>query len=96
MPSRPLIEVAGVAKTYPASDGLVHAVEQVSLDVPAGEFLSILGPSGCGKSTLLRMVAGLEDPTAGDVYIGDRRVNDVAPKERDVAMVLTGARHFRH
>ena len=62
MPSRPLIELAGVSKTYAASEGVVHALEGVSLDVPAGEFLSILGPSGCGKSTLLLMIAGLLAP----------------------------------
>ena len=56
----------------------------------------LLGPSGCGKSTLLRMVAGLEDPTSGDVFIGDRRVNDVEPKLRDIAMVFQSYALYPH
>jgi NitT/TauT family transport system ATP-binding protein len=72
--SRPLIEVAAVSKTYAASDGAVHALEQVSLDVPAGEFLSILGPSGCGKSTLLLMIAGLLAPSAGTIRVAGQAV----------------------
>ena len=74
----------------------VHAVDDVSLDVADHEFMVLLGPSGCGKSTLLRMVAGLEDPTAGDIIIGDRRVNDVAPKARDVAMVFQSYALYPH
>src|SRR5262249_35746048 len=71
---RPLIEVSGVSKTYAASDGLVHALEGVSLDVRAGEFLSILGPSGCGKSTLMLMIAGLLAPSAGEIRVAGHRV----------------------
>eukprot|EP01041_Mallomonas_annulata_P030144 gene30145-biopygen22665 len=66
----------------------VTAVDDVSLDIADHDFMILLGPSGCGKSTLLRMIAGLEDPTSGDVAIGEVRVNDVEPKERDVAMVF--------
>jgi multiple sugar transport system ATP-binding protein len=64
------------------------AVKDLSLDVAEGEFVVLLGPSGCGKTTTLRMVAGVETPTTGDIYIGDRRVNDVPPRERDIAMVF--------
>ena len=71
-----------VWKTYP---GDVVAVRDVSLTVARGEFLVIVGPSGCGKSTTLRMVAGLEEITRGTISIGGRVVNDVAPKDRDIA-----------
>lgn len=64
------------------------AVKDLTLDVADGEFLVIVGPSGCGKTTLLRMIAGLEEITAGELYIGDDLVNDLAPAERDVAMVF--------
>ena len=68
--------------------GDVVAVSELDLDVADREFLVLLGPSGCGKSTVLRMVAGLESPTEGDVEIAGSRVNDVLPKERDIAMVF--------
>jgi multiple sugar transport system ATP-binding protein len=74
----------------------VTAVDDVTLEIEDHEFMILLGPSGCGKSTLLRMVAGLEDPTAGDVYIGGTRVNDVEPKERDVAMVFQSYALYPH
>ncbi len=90
------VRLEGITKTFGAGADAVHAVDDVSLDVADHEFMILLGPSGCGKSTLLRMVAGLEDPTAGDVYIGDRRVNDVAPKERDVAMVFQSYALYPH
>ena len=64
------------------------AVDDLHLGVRDGELLVLLGPSGCGKTTALRMVAGLEDPTSGTVSIGDTVVNDVEPKDRDVAMVF--------
>ena len=67
--------------------GNVIAVADVNLEVLNREFLVLVGPSGCGKSTTLRMVAGLEEITSGEIYIGDRLVNDVAPKDRDIAMV---------
>ena len=68
-------------------DGLV-AVQDFSLEVAHREFIVLVGPSGCGKSTTLRMIAGLEDITSGELYIGDRAVNDVAPSGRDIAMVF--------
>ena len=79
------VELTGIGKTF-GSD--VTALRDVSLSVSDGEFVVLLGPSGCGKSTLLRIVAGLEKPTTGTVAIGDRVVNDVPGKQRDVAMVF--------
>ena len=72
------------------------AVDGVSFDVPPGEIVVLLGPSGCGKSTLLRIVAGLEDPTSGDVFIGEQRVNDEMPKLRDIAMVFQSYALYPH
>jgi ABC-type sugar transport system ATPase subunit len=76
--------------------GEVVAVDDVTLAVGDHDFMILLGPSGCGKSTLLRMIAGLEDPTRGDVFIGDTRVNDVEPKQRDVAMVFQSYALYPH
>ncbi len=74
----------------------VVAVEDVSLDVGDHDFMILLGPSGCGKSTLLRIIAGLEEPTEGDVYIGDVKVNEIEPKLRDVAMVFQSYALYPH
>ena len=82
----------GVQKTY----GKVQVLHRVDLEVADGEFIALVGPSGCGKSTLLRCVAGLEEITGGDLLIGDRRVNDVAPKDRDVAMVFQSYALYPH
>ena len=68
----------------------------IDLDIRDGEFLVLVGPSGCGKSTLLRTIAGLESITEGDLYIGDRRVNDVHPKDRDIAMVFQSYALYPH
>jgi multiple sugar transport system ATP-binding protein len=76
--------------------GTVHAVNDVSLDIHDGEFLVLLGPSGCGKTTLLRMIAGLESPTSGEIVIGDRLVNFVPPKDRDIAMVFQNYALYPH
>lgn len=73
-----------------------RAVEDISLSVRDGEFIVLLGPSGCGKSTLLRMIAGLEMPTGGDVLIGNRVVTQLAPKDRDIAMVFQNYALYPH
>jgi multiple sugar transport system ATP-binding protein len=78
------MRLAEVTKSF----GAVTAVDGVSLDIQDGEFLVLVGPSGCGKSTLLRMLAGLEDVTSGEIWIGDRDVTDLAPRSRDIAMVF--------
>src|SRR5213594_2811949 len=72
------------------------ALRDVSLEVRDGELLVLLGPSGCGKTTVLRCIAGLEDPTAGEVLIGDRVVTDLPPAERDVAMVFQSYALYPH
>ena len=76
--------------------GSVTAVRDVSLEVRDEEFLVLVGPSGCGKSTLLRLVAGLEELSAGNIYIGDRVVNNLAPKDRDIAMVFQNYALYPH
>ncbi|HUG04938.1 MAG TPA: sn-glycerol-3-phosphate ABC transporter ATP-binding protein UgpC [Candidatus Limnocylindria bacterium] len=76
--------------------GDVVAVNDLSLQVRDGEFLVLVGPSGCGKTTALRMLAGLEEQTSGDILIGDRKVNDVAPKDRDIAMVFQNYALYPH
>jgi len=76
--------------------GEVTAVDDLSLQVRDGEFLVLVGPSGCGKTTALRMLAGLEEQTSGDIFIGDRLVNDVAPKDRDIAMVFQNYALYPH
>ncbi|MEC8093378.1 MAG: ATP-binding cassette domain-containing protein, partial [Planctomycetota bacterium] len=78
------VELKGIGKVY---DGGVRAVEDVNLVIEDGEFVVLVGPSGCGKSTTLRMVAGLEDITEGDLSIDGQRVNEVASRDRDIAMV---------
>ncbi|MFH1877114.1 MAG: sn-glycerol-3-phosphate ABC transporter ATP-binding protein UgpC [Candidatus Omnitrophota bacterium] len=87
------ISIRNINKTYA---GGVVAVKDVSLGVENKEFLVLLGPSGCGKSTTLRMVAGLETPTSGDVYIGDRWVNNVPAKDRNIAMVFQNYALYPH
>jgi multiple sugar transport system ATP-binding protein len=74
----------------------VEAVRSISLDIPDNEFVVLVGPSGCGKSTTLRMIAGLEEVTAGDIYIGGEVVNDLPPKDRDIAMVFQNYALYPH
>jgi multiple sugar transport system ATP-binding protein len=74
----------------------VHVVKNVSMEVSDGEFLVLVGPSGCGKSTILRMIAGLEEITDGEIFIDDRLVNDVSPKDRDIAMVFQNYALYPH
>ncbi len=76
--------------------GEVKAVNDLTIQIHDKEFLVLVGPSGCGKSTALRLIAGLEEVTMGDIYIGDRRVNDVAPKDRDIAMVFQSYALYPH
>ncbi len=76
--------------------GDVMAVNDLSIQIHDKEFLVLVGPSGCGKSTALRLIAGLEETSGGEIYIGDRRVNDVAPKDRDIAMVFQSYALYPH
>jgi len=76
--------------------GRTHIIQGVSVDIADGEFCVLVGPSGCGKSTLLRMIAGLEEISGGDIFIGDKRVNDMPPKERDIAMVFQNYALYPH
>ncbi|PKM57924.1 MAG: sugar ABC transporter ATP-binding protein [Firmicutes bacterium HGW-Firmicutes-3] len=87
------LSLKGIKKVYP---GNVTAVQDFNLDVADKEFVIFVGPSGCGKSTTLRMIAGLEDISEGDLYIGDKRVNDVEPKDRDIAMVFQNYALYPH
>jgi sn-glycerol 3-phosphate transport system ATP-binding protein len=90
------ISIRNVSKQYghgPKANPVIHGV---SAEIADGEFIVIVGPSGCGKSTLLRMVAGLEEITAGDIAIGGRVVNDVEPAERDIAMVFQNYALYPH
>src|ERR687888_1967001 len=82
-----------VEKIY---DNDVHAVQDLSLEIADGEFVVLVGPSGCGKTTALRMVAGLEEISDGTVSIGGRIVNELTPKERDVAMVFQNYALYPH
>ena len=87
------VKLVNVTKTY---EGNVTAVKDVNLSVEDKEFLVLVGPSGCGKTTVLRMIAGLEEITGGELYIGDRFMNDVPPKDRDIAMVFQNYALYPH
>lgn len=87
------ITLKNIKKIYP---GNVVAVQDFNLEIEDKEFIILVGPSGCGKSTTLRMIAGLEDISAGELYIGDKLVNDVAPKDRDIAMVFQNYALYPH
>ncbi len=87
------IEMKNIVKQY--GDGF-PAVNDVSIEVADGEFMILVGPSGCGKSTLLRMIVGLEDITSGDMMIGGKRVNDLAPRDRNLAMVFQNYALYPH
>ncbi|WP_315986507.1 ABC transporter ATP-binding protein, partial [Microvirga sp. Mcv34] len=78
------------------SYGAMNILHGVSIDVDDGDFVVLVGPSGCGKSTLLRMIAGLEDITSGEIRIGPRVVNEVPPKDRDIAMVFQNYALYPH
>src|SRR3954470_14039711 len=87
------IAFEGVSKVF--ADG-TKAVDDLDLEIPDGGFTVLVGPSGSGKSTALRMVAGLEDATSGTIRIADRVVNDIAPKDRDIAMVFQSYALYPH
>jgi multiple sugar transport system ATP-binding protein len=87
------ITLSNIEKVYP---GGFHAVHSISLDIADGEFVALVGPSGCGKTTTLRMIAGLEDISSGTVSIGGRVVNDVQPRDRDIAMVFQNYALYPH
>ncbi|MFD3270877.1 ABC transporter ATP-binding protein [Paenibacillus dendritiformis] len=88
------VRLEHIYKKYPGSDN--PTVKDINLDIQDKEFLVLVGPSGCGKSTTLRMIAGLEEISDGKLYIGDRLVNDVAPKDRDIAMVFQSYALYPH
>jgi sn-glycerol 3-phosphate transport system ATP-binding protein len=87
------IALVSVTKQFP---GGTFALDKLSLDVPDGEFLILVGPSGCGKTTALRLIAGLEKPTSGQIRIGERVVNGVSPRDRDIAMVFQNYALYPH
>jgi multiple sugar transport system ATP-binding protein len=87
------VSLRNISKVF---SGGVRAVNDVSLGIENKEFLVLVGPSGCGKSTILRMIAGLEDPTEGDMFIGDKKVNGIPPKDRNIAMVFQNYALYPH
>ncbi|MEA3477914.1 MAG: sn-glycerol-3-phosphate ABC transporter ATP-binding protein UgpC, partial [Bacteroidota bacterium] len=87
------VTIKNIAKTY---DGKAFVIKDASFDIRDGEFLVLVGPSGCGKSTLLRMIAGLEEISKGDMFIDDIRVNDLPPKNRNIAMVFQNYALYPH
>lgn len=87
------VRLSNVTKIFPPD---VRAVDNITLDVPDKEFLVLVGPSGCGKSTTLRAIAGLEEVTKGEIYIDDKLVNDIPPKNRDIAMVFQNYALYPH
>src|SRR5690349_15254505 len=86
------LRLAGLKKSF----GAVEIIKGVDLDIKDDEFVVFVGPSGCGKSTLLRMIAGLEDISSGELYIGDRLCNEVQPRERGIAMVFQSYALYPH
>jgi multiple sugar transport system ATP-binding protein len=87
------VQLQQVTKSYDGKHNVIHGID---LDIQHGEFVVFVGPSGCGKSTLLRMIAGLESITGGDVLIDGVRVNDQAPRHRDIAMVFQDYALYPH
>ncbi len=92
------VRFENISKEYITHDGksLFKAVDNISLDINAGDFVTLLGPSGCGKTTTLRMIAGFEIPTSGEIYIGNKKINNVPPNNRDTAMVFQSYALFPH
>ena len=98
MPDKKGVRIEHVSKEYidPKTKKPFYAVNDVSLDITPGSFVTLLGPSGCGKTTTLRMIAGFESPDQGDIYIGDEPVNALTPNKRDTAMVFQSYALFPH
>jgi len=90
------VRLVGISKRYEGVTTKRPAVQNVDLTIPSGELVVLVGPSGCGKSTTLRIIAGLEEPTAGRVFIGERDVTDVPPAQRDIAMVFQNYALYPH
>ena len=88
------VKFDNASRTYPGNDA--PSVDRLNIEIEDGEFLVLVGPSGCGKSTSLRMLAGLEEVNEGDIWIGDRNVTDLSPKDRDVAMVFQNYALYPH
>lgn len=86
------LEIKNLNKDY----GNTRALSNFSLEVKSGEFTVLLGPSGCGKTTVVRCIAGLSDPSSGHIYIGDQLVNELPPKNRDIAMVFQNFALYPH
>src|SRR5208337_2663569 len=86
------VALRNIVKTFDKTP----AVQGIDLEIADREFIVLVGPSGCGKSTTLRMIAGLEEATSGEIYIGDQLVNDVPPKDRDIAMVFQNYALYPH
>jgi len=86
------VKLEGLTKLFAST----RAVDAIDLAVPDGEFVVLVGPSGCGKTTTLNMIAGLETPTAGDIFIGDARVTDWEPRDRNLGMVFQSLALFPH
>ena len=87
------LSLKNIYKIYPNG---FNAVKDFNLEIEDKEFVIFVGPSGCGKSTTLRMIAGLEDISSGELWIGDKMVNDVEPKDRDIAMVFQNYALYPH
>ncbi len=86
------LKIKNISKTY----GQLDILKNIDLNIEDGEFLVLVGPSGCGKSTTLRIIAGLEEPSEGEVYIGSEIVNDRDPSKRDIAMVFQNYALYPH
>ncbi|MFS4439575.1 ABC transporter ATP-binding protein [Paracoccaceae bacterium GXU_MW_L88] len=86
------VQIQNLKKSY----GALQVIHDIDVEIDEGEFVALVGPSGCGKSTLLRMIAGLEEVTAGEILLNDKVINDVAPKDRDIAMVFQSYALYPH
>jgi spermidine/putrescine transport system ATP-binding protein len=96
METLPAIELVGLVKSFTSHGEVVQAVKGIDMQIAEGEFFSMLGPSGCGKTTTMRMIAGFDEPTAGDVFLNGRNVVGVPPNKRDVNMVFQSYALFPH